>query len=189
MSENVLTFEQFDDAIASDPAAVRVQRERAATYAEGFAAGEAAALSRAMEQNIQLQRAADALNAKLSAFDRTAASCLCNALADAVAKIFPALTANGFTHEMNAALTEFANKNDTATLVVSTSPASLETVSAAISAMAIAERTQTVADEALTEFEVRAAWNHGGVTIDTEKATASFIASLEKAQQELKDED
>ena len=189
MSENVLVFEQFDDAVGNNPASVRAQQKRAAAYSEGYAAGEAAALSRAMEQNIQLQRAADALNAKLAAFDDTAAAYLCDALAETVTKVFPALTANGFTHEVTAALNEFATKNDSATLIVKASPASLETVSAAISATPIAERTETVADETLTEFEVRAAWDHGGVTIDTEKATACFIASLDKAKQELRDED
>lgn len=189
MSENVLIFEQFDDAAGNDPASIRAQQERAADYAEGFAAGEAAALSRAMEQNGQLQRAADALNAKLAAFDDTAASFLCDALADTIAKVFPALTANGFTHEMVAALSEFAEKNDSASLVVRANPASMETINAAISTMSIAARTEIIADETLTDFEIRASWDHGGVTIDTEKATARFIASLEKATQELKDED
>lgn len=189
MSENVLIFEQFDDAAGNDPASVRAQQERAADYAEGFAAGEAAALSRAMEQNSQLQRAADALNAKLAVFDDTAASYLCEALAETITKIFPALTANGFTHEMVAALNDVANKNDSARLVVKANPASLETITAAISTMSIADRTETIADESLTDFEIRASWDHGGVTIDTEKATARFIASLEKAKQELRDED
>ncbi len=189
MSESAMIFEQFDDAIGGNPSDIRAQQKRAADYAEGFAAGEAAALSRAMEQNVQLQRAADALKEKLISFDDLAASQLCEALSSAVKKIFPALTASGFTHEATAALSEFVQKNDKANLIIKTAQANFETVSAAIAALPIAARAKTLVDETLSEFEVCAEWDHGGISIDTEKATACFIASLEQAMHELRDED
>ncbi len=189
MSENVMILEQFDDGAGGlDPASVRAQQERAADYAEGFAAGEAAALSRAMEQNKQLQIAADALEQKLAAFDDTAAAYLCEALAAAVAKIFPALTEKGFAQEAAAAMDDIVQKSDAARVVVKTAPDKLETVNAAISALPIASRATVVEDETLSGFEIRAEWSHGGIAVDTEKATALFIASLEQAMQELRDE-
>ncbi len=189
MSENVLIFEQFDDAGALGAVGVRAQQERAADYAEGFAAGEAAALSRAMEQNTQLQAAADAIQRKLATFDDTAAAYLCEALAAAVAKVFPALSEKGFAAEAASVMNDIVRQNGKATLIVRTAPAKTETVSAALAALAIAERASVVEDDALNGFEISAEWDHGGISFDTEKATALFIASLEKAIEELRDED
>ncbi len=189
MSGNVLILEQFDDAAGGlDSAGVRAQQKRAADYAEGFAAGEAAALSRAMEQNQQLQIAAEAIERKLAMFDDMAAGHLCEALVAAVEKIFPALAEKIFAHEAAAAMNDIIQKSDKATLAVRTAPERLETVRAAIAALSLAERSAVASDDTLSGFEVCAEWDHGGISVDTEKATALFIAALEQATQELRDE-
>ncbi len=185
MRSNVLILEQFDDAAM---AGVGAQQARAAEYAEGFAAGEASALTRATEQNHQLQAVAEAVNEKLTGFDNSAAAFLCGALSDAVKTVFPALSKELFAKESVAALTDIFNKNDDTTLTVKTTPEKLDLISAAISASPLASRAIVEADDALSEYEVRAQWDHGGVTIDTEKAIAGFVAMLDEATEQLKDE-
>ena len=185
MRSNVLIFEQFDDAAMAGAGA---QKARAAEYAEGFAAGEAAALARATEQNHQLQAVTEAINAKLTEFDSAAAAALSEALADAVKAVLPALSRKYSAKEAVATLTDIFSNNENATLPIRIAPAILDIVSAAISASPLATRATVKADDTLSEDEIRAQWEHGGVTIDTEKAIAGFVAMLEEATEQLKDE-
>ena len=187
MTSAIAFFERFDDGVnGADPMRSREQERREADYAEGFAAGEAAALSRAMEQNEQLRRAASALERKLEEFDNTAAGVLCDALASAAAKIFPALAEKGFAQEAAVSLNEIAASENTAELVIKTAPGKDEHARAAISGLEIAERSTVVEDEQLSGLAIGAEWRGGGVNFDTEKAISMFIASLEQVAGELK---
>lgn len=186
MTGSIAFLERFDDcANGAGAAHSREQEMRAADYAEGFAAGEAAALSRAAEQNEQLQYAATLLEQKLAEFDDSAADLLGGALASAAARIFPALAAKGFAFEAAASLSEIFSTEDKAQLVIKTPPEKDENVRVAMNGLNIAERTTVVEDDNLSGLAVSAEWDGGGVNFDTEKAISIFLSSLEKVAGEL----
>lgn len=187
MTGAIAFLERFDDCVnGADPMRSREQERRAADYAEGYAAGEAAALSRAAEQNEQLRRAATALDQKLTEFDNNAAGLLCDALASAAVKIFPMLAEKGFAHEAAVSLNEIVTAEDKSELVIKTAPNKDENVRVAMTGLDIADRSTVVEDDALSGLTIGAEWNGGGVNFDTEKAISIFVASLEKVAGDLK---
>ena len=187
MTGAIAFLERFDDGVnGADPLRIREDERRAADYAEGYAAGEAAALARAAEQNEQLQRAASALEQKLTEFDDNAAGLLCDALASAAAKVFPALAEKGFAYEAAVSLNDIVAPEGKAKLVIKTAPGRDENVRAAVNGLDIGDRTTVAEDDELSNLAIRAEWNGGGVNFDTEKAISIFIASLEKVVGELK---
>jgi len=187
MSSNVLTFERFDDN-ALNGSDARAQQERAAQYAEGFAAGEAAALARAMEQNQQLKAVADAVAKKLTSIDEFIAAQLCDALADAIKKVFPALGELAFADESATEIKKLAALRSETGLTIKTAPGKSEAVRKAIETLEICERTTVEEDPALAGLQVSAEWQHGGVTFDTEAAIARLTENLNTAAQQLNDE-
>lgn len=187
MSNNVLNFERFDDGVMNGSDA-RAQQERAAQYAEGFAAGEAAALARAMEQNQQLKIVADAVAKKLATVDEAIAAQLCDALADAIRKIFPVLGERAFADEAAKEIRELAALRGRTGLTVKTAPGKSDMIRKAIDSLPINEWTKIEEDNTLSGMQVCAEWEHGGVTFDTEAAIARLTDNLDAASQQFSNE-
>ncbi len=188
MTANLLILERFDDGAGgvNDPDGVRAQQQQAAAYAEGYAAGEAAALSRATEQNGQLQEVASVLARKLEDFDREAAAALGEALASAAAAVLPSLAEKGFAHEAAPALAEMVAKKDNASLVLKTAEGKDAFVRKVLAEVGLEERITIEPDAALVGLQMAVEWQNGGLSFDTEQAVAHFLASLEKTISEMK---
>ena len=186
MTNNVLVLEAFDDGAQSGAGGVQAQKKRTADYAAGYAAGEAAALAQASEQNEALQSAAQAIEAKLAAFDHEASNYLCETLAAAAAKIFPAIARDYFSHESVALLVDALGRIDPASIDVRISMDHEKAFRAALSQAGVTERVTLTADETQSKDRIDAQWAFGGFEFDLEKAIAAFIHNLKATTQESK---
>jgi flagellar biosynthesis/type III secretory pathway protein FliH len=187
MTGKCLVLERFDDGAGAlgHPDEVRAQQQRAAAYAEGFAAGEAAALTRAAEGNSELQHAAEMLTKHLDDFDREAAVCLCKALEAAAGKILPVLAEKGFAHDAAGTLVDAVQKNGDAALVLKTAPEKDEFLKKAMAEVGLQERINVEPDASLSGTQLAVTWECGGLAFDTDRAISLFLASLEKTIQDM----
>ncbi|MFQ5562721.1 MAG: hypothetical protein ACE5FO_04035 [Parvularculaceae bacterium] len=194
MSAATLTLERFDAAGGNktDPAAagaqaesVFMQRARAESYSEGFAAGQAAAEAETGEENKFLAAVCAAVETELAEIPVRVNRQMGDAFKLILEKIFPRLAQSVFAEEAAKAFAAIQLEAGDAAMNVSVSPAWAERLESEIEKLAPEGAIKVTADPELDGAAARAVWPGGGVEFDMDRAIAECLSKLETAVQSI----
>ncbi len=187
-----VVLESFDGAenafskMSKGGEGVHAQQERAAAYAEGYAAGEAAALAKPDPQTELLKSVAGVLEKKAAEFQNNADANLCDGIAAIISKVFPALSEKGFAAEAVSVLAQTQISNTGLPIVVKTAPEHIELLRDAVTGFCESVQIEAEEDAGLSGAMVVAEWERGGMDFDTDKVIEQCLAALENAAQQLR---
>lgn len=175
-------LENFEpvDAGANDEGDVRSQQLKAAAYAEGFSAGEAAAKTKHDAESAFFAEAADQISQALGAMPQRLNEQLAEALSAIMHKTLPTLAAKGFADEVTAAVIEQVNTENCGSLVIKTSEERLADLTAAFEAFGDDQSVRVEADPAFSGSMVAASWESAGLDMDVEAVAQSVLEALDK---------
>ena len=180
-------LEDFEGGAAPEEGeTVHVQQMKAAAYAEGYAAGEAAAIARRDADDEFLQHAMRSLDKAFDAMSANMQAEFCEALRSVVEKVFPSLAEAGFADAAAAAVLEAAHFGDGAGIVVKAAPNRTAALERAFAAYGAERAASVEADPKLGDLAATAEWRDAGVEVDFEAAIQQALAALETTVQQLK---
>ncbi len=189
-----VVLERFDDAekaLSEMPRGggndARAQQQHAAAYAEGYAAGEAAATAKSQPQVDFLKSVAEALENKVVNFQSQADASLCDGLAAILSKAFPVLSEKGFAVEAASVLAQTQIGSADFSITVKAAPDRIELLRDAVAGFGEDARIAAEEDAGLSGAKVVAEWENGGMEFDTNRVIEQCLAALEKAAQQLRD--
>ena len=179
-------FGQADGDTAQENSA-RAQQMRAAAYAEGYAAGEAAAAVR-RETDAQLfNTVAVTIENALNDTSGRLKIQFCDALKTAIEKIFPPLAEKGFPDAVASAITETIRINGTDEIVLTVAPSRKAPVEQALSLHCAEKAVSVEADASLSELAAKAVWRDAGIELDFGAAIEQSLSALENTITQIKD--
>ena len=181
-------LEDFEGAAApaAEGEAVHIQQMKAGAYAEGYAAGEAAATARRGADDEFLQHAMRSLDKAFDAMSANMQAEFCEALRAVIEKVFPSLAEAGFADAAAAAVLKAAHFGDGEGIVVRAAPNRKAVLEQAFSAYGAGKTASVEADPDLGDLAVTAEWRDAGVEVDFEAAIQQSLAALETTVQQLK---
>lgn len=171
-------LEDFDRGGVSHENEVRAQQLKAAAYAEGFAAAEAAAAARQASEQAILTAFAERVDEILANLPVTLGEQFCEALKTVLEKALPALSEKGFAGEVAASVMKYADFSNTGRIVVKAPESRVAEIKAAFSELNGGKGIIVEADPDLAGAAVTAAWENGGLDIDVDAFVALAIKSL-----------
>lgn len=161
----------------------RIKAVASDAYAEGYAAGQAAAASQTNANHQALDNAAVQLNAAFADLSSQVRVQFCDALKAAIEKVFPVLAEKGFAETCAAAVADAAGLDETAAagarVTIRTAPSQAEPLQAAFSRLNLENAVRITADAALSETEVKADWDSAGIELDVDAAIRQSLDALE----------
>lgn len=177
---------QAGGGIAEENSA-RVQQMRAAAYAEGYAAGEAAAAARRETDAQLLKTVAENIENALHDSSGRLKVQFCEALKTAIEKIFPPLAEKGFADAAALAVAETMHVNGTDEIVLNVAPARKAMVEQALSLYCDEKAVSVESDASLPELAAKAAWRNAGIELDFGAAIEQSLSALENTIIQIKD--
>ena len=188
MSQLASILENFEAGPHGAGEDVRSQQLKAAAYAEGRAAGEAAAANKQEEEQAfhfaaaaEVRRIIDSIPVQLN-------EQLAEATSAIIHKILPALAAKGFASEAAAAVTDHVITDKCGMVVVKTSAERLEDVKAAFAGADDALSLRIEADTAMSGSVIAATWENGGLEMDLDAAASKVLDILDQYLSQFKEE-
>ncbi|MGE0409304.1 MAG: hypothetical protein AB7P23_08595 [Amphiplicatus sp.] len=195
MSASLLKLERFDapdagpdEAIAAASGNVFEQRLRAEAFAEGFAAGQAAAAREAGEQGALANFVAAAIEGATDLLSQNLTHDAGAALKSILERIFPVLAEKGFAAEAAVILTNAAKNSGGRILEISAPPDKTEALERLLNKSAPGASFSVKPDSTLKGAVARAVWLGGGLDVDLDQAASECLAALEAALNELESE-
>ncbi len=194
MSALNMILENFDDANAcanrraNGSESVRMQQLRAAAYAEGLAAGEAAATVKINSDNEFLQVVAEKLDKKLAALSNDMAAHFCHALKTVIRKTFPTIAEEAFVIEASEAFLKRADFEDGGSVIIKTAPLQAPLLRKTLSTYPGCRSLTVEADDELPDLAVVAQWKSGGFELNLNEAINDCLSALEAVALQLKGE-
>lgn len=186
-----LALERFDAADGPEKGQalnVREQQLRASAYAEGFAAGEAAARDKAAPDEDLLKSLISAFEAQANGFHGQVEAQLCRSLSLLVEKLFPALAEKGLAHEVSAIFSRLNIPHTEEPVSLAINPAQADKVREMFRDFGAGEQIAIVEDDSLSESAAAISWTGGGVHMDIQNAVEECLNALETAAQQLTSE-
>lgn len=193
MSASLVILERFDSHLArlngdGAPGSVFEQRLRAEAFAEGYAAGEAAAGARVDAEARFLAAVAAALDREAASAPQKLAKEAGDALTLLLIRIFPTLTEKGFAAEAAAIFARALKDSPARTLEIKAPAERVDALKALIERRGAGAPVEIIADPALAGAVAAATWSGGGLEFDLDAAARDVIAAFDSALQELESE-
>ncbi|MEO1242605.1 MAG: hypothetical protein AAFX54_11915 [Pseudomonadota bacterium] len=167
---------------------VRSQQLKAAAYAEGFSAGEAAAKAKHDTESAFFAEAADQISQALGAMPQRLNEQLAEALSAIMHKTLPTLAAKGFADEVTVAVLEHVDTEKCGSLVIKTSTERVDELTAPFAAFNDDQRVRIEADPELSGSMVAASWESAGLDMDVETVAQNVLKALDKYVSQFKKE-
>jgi len=164
------------------------QKARAADYAEGFAAGAAAAAEKQQLDTAFFDATAAQLNKVLTDLPAELNQQLGEVLVTLIQKTLPVLAEKGFAQETATAVLNYADFGEPGTVIVKASKERAEQLTESFVRLG-AENTVTIeVDPELSGSTVTAFWKHGGLEMDVDMAVRKSLECLECFASQSKEE-
>ncbi|CAK9042017.1 Flagellar M-ring protein [Durusdinium trenchii] len=167
---------------------VRTQQLKAAAYAEGFSAGEAAAKAKYEANAAFLAEATGQIGQVLQGLPDHLAEQLGEALGAILHKTLPTLAQKGFAEEAVAAVVKHIDMDNCGSLLVKTSPECVDELTAAFAALGDEERFCIEADAAFAGSMVTASWERAGLEMNIEAVVQGTFETFDKYLSHAKEE-
>lgn len=173
-------LENFDGGEGAPENDIRTQQIKATAYAEGYAAGEAAATAKLASNNNLLELLASRIDGALNALPEKLNGQLGEALKTVLEKILPNLSQRGFAEEAAAAVMKYADFSNVGAVVIKTAEGRGQDLSKALADMGCEHPIKVETDPDLSDSTIVAEWRNGGFEIDIDAAAKHAIDSLER---------
>lgn len=187
MSPLTAILEDFEDLGGRGVADAHMQSIKSAAYAEGYAAGEAAAASQTGLNQQALDHAALQLNTAFTDLSGQVKVQFCCALKTAIEKVFPMLAEKGFAEACAAAVVEAAVVGEDGKVSLKVAPSREELLKSAFLRLGLDNNVTIEADAALSELEVKADWDNAGLELDFDAAIQQSLSALENTIAQIND--
>ncbi len=173
-------LENFEPSSSADGAEdVRSQQFKAAAYAEGVAAGKAAAAAEYEAERVFLDRAIEQVGQALNDLPNQLNGQIGEALSAILHKTLPSLAARGFADEAVGAVLKNINTDDCGAIVVKTSAENVEKLEEIFGQQAQGKRVQIESDPTFKGAMVSANWKSAGLTMDVESTASQMLEMLD----------
>ena len=188
MSQLASILENFDTGSHGGAGDVRSQQLKAGAYAEGFAAGEAAAASKQEEEQAFHYGAASEVRRLIDAIPEQLNEQLGETVSAIMHKVLPAVAAKGFASEAAAAVTDHVIADKCGGIVVKTSAERVGDLEEAFASTDSALSLCIEADPTMTGSVITATWENGGLEMNLDAAASKVLDILDQYVSQFKEE-
>lgn len=162
-----------------EPLDIRLQQEKAAAYAAGFAAGESAARNRSSTDSEFLQNALIRIDQALKEHIADGHAQLTKALSSVIETVFPGLAEKALPEELAAMIGRQPVLRSGAAVVVTVSPKQASAFEQRVASVRSDLPVKIETDDALSELEASVRWDKAGVDVNFSKTIEQIETYLE----------